>query len=238
MPRNRQWELASKEAQCGFDPAASPTLVVSDKHVPNETWAKNAGCSVDSMAKDCCHRFIARTSYAKEGFVARYTHRKLLTMHGRTMRKVIDPNTCTFDEIAATDPGEHPAVLHTAVIDNNSTFTVSLSNLSSQLYTHATLFPVNWDDNNAVRCANPRTCGHVEACGGSASRFLLLVILIIAVVLVTVARRAWGHVGPAPRAHHATDARSPQASSSRRIRRRSQSRARSTAPCCDRRAVA
>lgn len=189
-----------EEAQCGFDPAATPTpMVVSDKHVPNDKWAKNAGCSVDSMAKDCCHRFMARTSYAKGGFCS-VLHAPEAACNAYCWaydeKRCIDPNTCTFDEDCnPTDEPEHPAVLHTAVIDNNSTFTVSLSNLSSQLYTHmSSNLPVNYGTTtDAAMCANPRTCGLNETpAGGSASRFLVLALggLIIAIVLVTVARRA------------------------------------------------
>lgn len=156
--------------QCGFSPDrvgdTTGRSIRSDKKAESEVWSKNAGCEVSEMSKSCCHRFIAKNSYANNGFC------QALQDSGCNAycwaydeKRCEDPDTCTFD--AECNPTEdnpnHP--LHTYTRHSDSVITVTISDLSDHVYDYMTSkMPQGYGQHtNAALCGNPGTCNGVPS---------------------------------------------------------------------------
>ena len=163
-------------AQCGYDVnATTQHSFPSDKGASNETWRLNAGCSEDTMAKDCCHRFMARNSYSSGGF-CNALHDPEANCNAYCWaydeKRCLNADTCKFDsDCNPTDKVDHPPVLHVQRVTNQSKLEVFISELSEKMYEHmqAHVRPNYGDHTDEARCGNPHTCGASTPSGGTPS---------------------------------------------------------------------
>lgn len=192
---------STDQAVCGFDgTATSHRYIPSDKKVASQTWRLNAGCDQTTMAKDCCHRFMARTSYAPGGFChALHNYKSGGYKSGGCNaycwaydeKRCSDPNKCVFD--SQCNPPDNPVhVLHDGMVDSDSTFTVSISELADDLYKYMRReMSGNYGDStDQARCANPGTCG-VTPPSITKKTIIALAVAGVAVLLLVVHLKPW-----------------------------------------------